>query len=592
MPVLLANPLGLLALLGIPAILLIHFLQRQSRRFPASTLFLLDHLQRESVKGRRFDRLRQSVPLWLQLLAVLLLAWILAEPRWASTRSVQRIVLVLDDSASMDAFRDGLLAALRRELPPLSTLVGTTEYTALESSSQGETLHRGTSLGGLLDALADWRPAAGSHSPEAALRVARGLAGAEGLVVLATDHPGDPLPFGALRLAVGQPLDNVGFAGVRIEEGQDGELLWRATLRNYGSSPQRREWFLAADGRRSEARTVDLAPGTTRTLQGPFPEDAARLLLVLEPDAFPRDDRLHLVRPSPKPLLVARATASAAEPLVTSLLASLEAAVPPPDDKDADLWFATYNPLAPAPVPEQAVVLLHQPQPPRRFLDGPLVASAHPLVAELDWQGLIARSSPGFPPDESDLPLVWQGERPLVILRESGVRRQLLLNFDVLASNAPRLPAFVILVHRFAERLREAKVGPESRNLELGQPLALAHRGGEGSAPLILAAEAGRENIPPARARLLRAPREPGFFQILQDEAVLLDASANFADVREADFREAGSLSELGTVPAAVRERQTQDDPARSLWLLLLATALLASWAHPGRKPRDESFPA
>ena len=57
------NPLGFLALLGIPAVLAIHFLQRRSRQAVVSTLFLLQQLQRESEGGSRFERLRPSIPL-------------------------------------------------------------------------------------------------------------------------------------------------------------------------------------------------------------------------------------------------------------------------------------------------------------------------------------------------------------------------------------------------------------------------------------------------------------------------------------------------------------------------------------------------
>ena len=41
MPLLFTNPLGFWALLGIPVVVLIHFLQRQSQVLPATTLFLL-----------------------------------------------------------------------------------------------------------------------------------------------------------------------------------------------------------------------------------------------------------------------------------------------------------------------------------------------------------------------------------------------------------------------------------------------------------------------------------------------------------------------------------------------------------------------
>ena len=71
----LANTWGLWALLGLPAVVAIHFLQRRNRRMPATTLFLLEQMRRESRTGNRFERLRTSVPFWLQLLMVLLLTW-------------------------------------------------------------------------------------------------------------------------------------------------------------------------------------------------------------------------------------------------------------------------------------------------------------------------------------------------------------------------------------------------------------------------------------------------------------------------------------------------------------------------------------
>src|SRR6266852_6859515 len=100
-----ANPWGFLALLGVPAILAIHFLQRESRRVVSSTVFLLEQLSPVSARGRRIERLRNSIPLWLQLLAVLLLAWLLAQPRWLRKDSTQRVIAVLDSSVSMTAFR-------------------------------------------------------------------------------------------------------------------------------------------------------------------------------------------------------------------------------------------------------------------------------------------------------------------------------------------------------------------------------------------------------------------------------------------------------------------------------------------------------
>lgn len=583
-----ANPAGFWALLGIPIILLIHFLQREAKRYPSSTRFLLQAFSLESTQGRRFDRLRQSLPLWLQIAGVLLLTWLLAEPRWIQSQRVQPIVVVLDNSASMSAFRDDALQALARELPPLGRHALIREYRALESSASGTPLYHGTHLPALLDALREWQPAAGHHSPEAALRVARSLAGSDGLLLFVTDQEGDPLPFGALRLAVGSPIDNVGFSGWRLDD-ENGTPRWQARLHNYSSQPQTRQWVLIADGQRSETRRVELAPGETLTLQGEFPERRARLQLALETDRFALDDQLYLVRPVAKRLLLSTQVAPSVAPLVNALLSSLEATAPPEAGEAPDLWVASYNPLNPSPFPEVSIVLLNQEQVPNRHLQGPILSANHPLVSGLDWQGLIARSTPSIPTEEGDLPLLWQGERPLLLLRTTGKRRQLLVNFDLLHSNASRLPAFVLLVHRFVASLREDKIAPEARNLELGQLQRLACHVGPGAPNLLLHESQGTSPFSPRLARQWTVPRRPGFFRVTQGDLVILEGSANFADVREADFRLASAQANLAESASDKLETQSAPDPFRFVWLMLFAATLLLAWAVLGR-PREVGF--
>ena len=119
MNVVLTNPAGFLALLGLPTVILIHFLQRQAKVIPISTLFLLDQTQRESVSGRRFDRITNSIPHWLQLLMVLLLTWLLVEPRYLKPASTQQVAVVLDSSASMRVFKEKLISSLRQKRPSL-----------------------------------------------------------------------------------------------------------------------------------------------------------------------------------------------------------------------------------------------------------------------------------------------------------------------------------------------------------------------------------------------------------------------------------------------------------------------------------------
>ena len=171
-----ANPAGFWVLAAIPAILLIHFLQRETRREAVSTLFLIERLQRESRKGRRFERLRNSSTLWLQILAVVLLAWLLADPHRLHPDSVQRVAIVLDDSVSMRAFldeRDGDIPGLAPLLRGHQGAAATTEWVLLESSGTRGTLYSGGDRRRLLEEARAWRPRSGTHDAAPVLRQAR-----------------------------------------------------------------------------------------------------------------------------------------------------------------------------------------------------------------------------------------------------------------------------------------------------------------------------------------------------------------------------------------------------------------------------------
>lgn len=74
------NTTAFWALLAIPLITAIHFLQHKTKTQATATLFLLEALVPEAHEGNAWDRLRASRSFWMQILAVLLLTWVLAAP--------------------------------------------------------------------------------------------------------------------------------------------------------------------------------------------------------------------------------------------------------------------------------------------------------------------------------------------------------------------------------------------------------------------------------------------------------------------------------------------------------------------------------
>lgn len=562
-----ANPLGFLALLAIPAILVIHFLQRESRRLEVSTLFLLENLAPESSEGRRFERLRHSIPLWMQLLAAILAAWLLAQPRWLRRDSVQRVVLVLDSSISMAAFTRELERELDHRTAKLAHLAATTEWQLLESDPARPVLYAGTDRLRLLQAARAFQPHLGAHDFLPTLNLARTYLRGSGTLVFVTDRPA-ALPEGAHLLAIGRPLENCGFTGANCTGRH-----WQALVRNYGATRQQRSWWIEAQKQKSPPQTITLDPGQSLTVAGEFPSGADACEVVLSPDDFTIDDRLPLVVPQPKLLSIAVPAASPFADFFQRLAKSIEDSAVQP--MPADLRIAVYDPLRPAWPESTSIVFTSDPSSATaKPLAREVVAENHPLMSGLTWNGFVFPATMQAPAKKGDEVLLWSGERPLIYLRENEAASLLVINFDLRGSNATRLPAFVILLNRFAERIRAAKIAAESRNVETNQALSVAFDK-RLEPPAIEGATPGP----------LRAPARPGFFSVKQGARPLLTAAAQFADSREADFRDATTVDTLAAVEAQLIERNTQPDFLAPLWMLMLVGALVVNWATGEKRP-------
>ena len=424
------NPLGFLALAGVPAVLFIHLLQVRSRLVRVTTLFLLEPRVFEREGGRKIERLRTSPLLWLQLLAVFAATWLLVEPRWLREDTTLRVVLVVDGSASMSAYRDASEEALARHLPELERSAERIEWVVLGSDPTAPTLYTGEERSAAAAAASGWQSYLGVHEIEASLSLASSLAGPRGLVVLLTDHVPDVAP-GVEVLAVGTPVDNVGLVSVSIED--DG--TWRAIVKSSASSPQKRSWWVETGGVPSSPMSLDIEPGQVRFVSGELNADVQQMELVLEGDGFALDDRLPFLRPQSKTLLVSVAPDLEGNRFVRGFLETIE---------PIDLVPASSADLAIGQTGPNASIVFAQPA--SGYLNGPIVVENVELVEGLDFRGLVAKNARVHVLAEDDRVLVWEGERPLLVLRETAQTQTLLVGFALEESNADRIPAFVLAV--------------------------------------------------------------------------------------------------------------------------------------------------
>ncbi|MDR2982839.1 MAG: BatA domain-containing protein [Puniceicoccales bacterium] len=605
MPVIFDNPAGFWALLGIPTILLIHTLQARSRKTKTSTLFLLDRLAPESRGGWQWERLRSSLPLWLQMLAVLALTWIIVEPRWVRPDASQQIVVVLDSSLSMEASLSETRAKLPARLEKLKAYAMRTEWTLLESNLRMPTVYRGDRLEELSEKLNTWSPSTGEHDYGPALQLATSLVRGAGVVIFVTDHAME-VPDGAAVLSFADRMDNTGFVGSIVDESERG-TTWNALVRNHGASARSLEWRMRVDERESPPQPLQLAAGETKMIGGVLPLGAGRATVLLTPDVFALDDQLPLVKPVEKTVRIGlevegpeRETLEkifrgisnvkqVGQPSESDLRVMRRIPTPPAPPSEPDSGVSASGATAPTPASVSSVGVIASDKPAIIFpspgaigekLQGWVVVDKNPLVANTSWDGLICQESAGFNLMDEDTVLVWRDNTPLVFLRQEAPRPALpvlLFNFDVTKTNAARLPAFVILIRRYIESCRTILPEPFALNADTQQRIPIAYEAAKGE--LSLKVGTAKAPVSAAEASVFRAPSRPGFFQVLQGDSVLLEGAAQFADAREADLSALAPADTLSMRERSIAHASSAPDPYRAFWLVLLLALPLGAWA-------------
>lgn len=582
MNLVITNPLGLLGLIALPILALIYFLQRRAKVVPISTLFLLEKTERENTGGRRFEAFTHTLPFWLTLLALIVLTWILLLPRFVAPESTRRIAIVIDSSASMSAFEMSRAEALSSVLPGLQDKAARSEFFVLTHDPADERIYQGSSLEDLLTSLESIDSAGSALDPAPALQIARSLVSAEGQVIYVTDHTGPTLPFGAQRLAVGSPLPNVGLTAASYEQ-KEGATVWSALVKNYSSSTETRTWHLRSVSGQSRTpdQSITLAPGAVTTLQGAFPPSGEMVTLQLSDDAFTVDNALPLLVPEPKQInLAAPSLPAKFERFSERLLKGFEN-LTADSSTPADLEITAYDPFLPVLPEGNAIVLIDESSTATNYLVGGIFTEPHPLIDDLNWSPLAARDSVQIEVLKDDRVLLWQGERPLLILRGITGQRQLIFNFDLSQSNALKLPATAVLLHRFVEMLRAEKEAYQVLNLETDQLLPRLPEAAE----VIHTSLTGETSS----QSLARTPQQPGFLDV-RDAAGnrFLDASVSFADTRESDLTKAESENEVH-LTAAAQELHTKTDPYWRLAAIAVLILLLAAWQRQAKAAQPEA---
>lgn len=581
-----ANTAGFWALMGIPAVIFIHFLQQRSRKLRVSTLFLMDALPPESSTGRVLDRIRSSRSLWLQLLAVLLCTWILAEPRFVRDNSSQTVAIVLDDSATMRVFLEDAREAALKVIKDYDGKAQQTHWIIMGSTSRNQALYRGPESAQAKEAVNKWMPGSATHDLSRALQVASTLTDRNGYSWFITDTE-DKCPLNQAAIGVGRPLLNVGFVG-SVAASRDGIAGWRVAIKNNSPVPQQRRWNVNVEGTVQEQNAVDLPANGIEEFFVALPKGASEMIISLQKDEFAFDDDLPLVKPEPRKLKVSLETKEKTREFFQKLLSSMEGveltvpteanlrilnfqadAADPLSARKAPPGYPSILGIAPK-LAERSTLALH-----------PIVPEREPVLEGLSWNGLLC-SGPVVeqaPPDARIL--LWQNDHPLAWMEGNS----LAINWDWESSNASRLPSFVLLVRRYLQNIQNMQTGTFAENLPVNTRLRIANADTVEWVPVregkMIVAE---KLIQPATVPY-RAPSDVGFFRFMKDGEEVMRGAAFLDDARQGDFSACSRF--VHNLPPSVQERRERlslPDPLVPLWVALVVAALIAAWWPVRRK--------
>lgn len=590
------TPLGLLALLAIPAIVAIHLFRRRFPVRPVAGLFLWQIARKTPEGGGKIAKLPITTSLLLECLAALALALILAGARFSPVGVSQHLVVLLDDSASMAAVNAGGESArdraVRRVLDEVSRLRAGGRITLIQSGERPSILSGPAALAiEARAALATWTPAAPHHSMALGLRLARELAGRTGTLMVVSnvtpDARGEAHFEGGLWVALGQPVTNVGItAAQRTSAPDENRGAVSLTLQSNAAAPVHRRLSVAAADTNVLVRELEVPPGVS-SLTLPIPAGLPTVRVGLSDDALRRDNEAILAEPRPQVVAVENHLPEGRGR--SALVKALDALSGVTRADSGHLAFVDAAELdRPRPGDVWRVGFGRAPAgwlaagEPKDFIGPFVLEKRHPVLLGMTLGGVVW--SGAFPlVAEAVRPLVSTGDRVLagMAAAPAGTRTAttILFNLDLDRTNLLRSPDWPILISNIVEMRRQSLPGPERWNYRIGEWVRVRlDRDPKG--PLRYRCGAVERALPAGRQLEFVAPSPGGLLQILEGDQVLFEVGVNFLDEFETSLRNQ-STANTGELAAAAGMRAENGAASDPLFWLLLAVggiAMLLNW--------------
>ncbi len=592
-----ANPWGLLGLLALPAILILHLYYRRFPPLQISGLHLWGVQTQVREAGRKRERLPITASLLSELLAAAVLSLVLAQPRLDESRQVEHLVIVLDNSASMQArppdkksFRDESVEELINRFDKLpkgsvATLIVTGRRPELLAGPAAPLAKART-------ALASWNPGAVAHDFEPAWDLASQLAQGTGRILFVTNHlppKQTPAPKTMEVVSLGQPLENTAITAARWifdTKTKKGRVYLR--IANFGKRPANVE----VHGRHGEqplfAKSLSLNAGADAALETDVPGGLGEIVVDTKStaDGLDVDNHVTLIEPKVRTVTIALALPAdhaALRPVRRALAGIVETQFGPAAEAQLLIGPANTQPPSQLGLTWLGIGPLDPSEAARKKakdLIGPYVLEKrHPLLDGVVLGGVVFGGVQPLPVEAT--PLVSAG-RQLLLSRLGGTQTAAyLLNIDFARSNLAESPDWPILMKNLVEMCRDGLPGLKRWNYRLNEDITFRLPAADlGNDRLTLVS--GGKSQPLARGPVVEIPSlsQTGIYEVREGDHSLGRFAVNFHDPVESNLSSLGpGVRDAVSEPPPLSYRL--DDPFS--WLIaagivIILAALLADW--------------
>ncbi|HTI98094.1 MAG TPA: BatA domain-containing protein [Dongiaceae bacterium] len=513
---LLTYPLALLALASVPALAAIYILRNRFRRRQVSSLLLWQFQVQSKSGGAKIHRLQLPLLFFLELLALVLLVAAATGPQWKLPQSARPLVVILDDSFSLQATRDGVSARARardylkrlfdRQPPPATRLIlaGAVPRSLALVRTWRE-----------VDAeLAQWQCQAPGADLNSAVTLAAELGRQQANILVLTDHKPAEETISNPRLqwaAFGVPQDNFAIVNAsRTAFGDEDRCLLEVA--NFSDAARTTRLLVQTGTNAISATDLALGAHEDRRLVFNLPSGAPALRAELENDALTEDNTAQLLPPIRHRVRVLVALADEnlaalanrtldATGLRATISADPELVIHETDTlTGTNCWSLQWTGAAAS-----------------NAYTGPFILdNSQPLAAGMALNGVVwaAGASTNAP---GDLPVILAGNIPLVSTREDAFGlRHLTLNLNPGLSTVQDTPDWPILFWNILSWRIAEMPGLKESNTRLGAAEEVKTTGG---AVTLWQPDGGKKFFAQTGGDLALETPLPGIYFVVMDNA-------------------------------------------------------------------------